>query len=386
MTNWELIIFYAVCFIPIVIIFSVMPYIGRRTLSFGVSIPAHEFDNEKLVEIRKRFAVNVVIFGALMTAVYIALIFIVSAETASVIMTVILLLYLAIVYIMYVQKWRQVKEIKTQMGWDTAVRSATAADTRFNKSRRSVSAAWFILYALIIIATAIIGLALYDSMPDQIVQKTDFSGNVTKTVDKSIGVIFFAPAIQAVMALLFAFIYWMMLRTPPVLDPDNPEESSRQNAVFRYRWSVYVVFGGLIMLLIFFAMQLSFVQLIGLKASTWIPLIGAGVMVIGAIVLSVTTGQSGSRVRVSKMPDGKEIRRDDDRYWRKGMFYVNKDDPALFVEKTVRRRVYIEFRTPGCCCDNGRDTGRHPCFGIIIHIIGRMTQITYQCLRFLYEE
>ena len=295
---------------------------------------------------RKQFALRVVVIGALLSAVYAALIFTMSAETAVIAITVIVLLYIVVVYTLYVQKWRQVKALKLQMGWDTQAASTAVADTRFHTHRRAVSAVWFILYALIILATVVIGLVLYDSMPDQIVQKMDFEGNATKITDKSIGLLFFAPAVQAVIAILFAFIYWMMLRIPPVLDADDPETTSRQNAVFRYRWSAYVVFGGVLLLLIFLVMQLSFAQVVGAKAALWIPLIGTGILVLGAVVLAATTGQSGSRVRVAAVSDGKQIRRDDDKYWKSGMFYVNKDDPALLVEKRFGVGFTLNFGRP----------------------------------------
>ena len=56
-------------------------------------------------------------------------------------------------------------------------------------------------------------------------------------------------------------------------------------------------------------------------------------IVAGAIVLSVTTGQGGDRVQMNKSSSGKVMNRDDDRYWKLGQFYFNREDPALFLEK-----------------------------------------------------
>lgn len=53
----------------------------------------------------------------------------------------------------------------------------------------------------------------------------------------------------------------------------------------------------------------------------------------GAFVLTLTTGQGVSRIQVVNGKGGKKINRDDDRYWKLGTFYINPDDPALFVEK-----------------------------------------------------
>src|SRR5699024_8557051 len=63
------------------------------------------------------------------------------------------------------------------------------------------------------------------------------------------------------------------------------------------------------------------------------PHIGALGMTIGAIALAVTTGQGGSRVKLTNETTEEVIDQDDDRYWKLGQFYYNKADPALFLEK-----------------------------------------------------
>ena len=246
MTNWMLMGSYLLCFVPVVVIFAAMPFIGRRTVCFGVAIPSGQYRHDELAGLRRGYAKSVSIIGALMSAVYIALVFIVPEGIASVLMGIFLLAYLTAVYSLYLRRWRQVKALKNRLGWETGTRSDAVADTRFYAGKRAVSPAWFGLHALIIMATVLIGVLLYDRIPAEVVQQTDFAGNVTRMAPKSIGLVMFAPILQAVISLVCAFIYWSMQRTPPVLDPDNPEVSSRQNAVFRYRWSAWVVGFGVV--------------------------------------------------------------------------------------------------------------------------------------------
>ena len=346
MTIWMLVVSYVLCFVPVVVMFAAMPYIGRKTICFGIAIPSGQYNHEALVGMRRGYARSVAVIGTLLSAVYAILIFIVPEIVASVLMGAFLLLYLTAVYALYLRRWRQVKALKSRMGWETEARSDAVADTRFFTGKRAVSPAWFVLHALIILATVLIGMLLYDSIPAEIVQQTDLNGNVTNMAVKTPGLIFFAPAMQAFISLICAFIYWSILRTPPVLDPDNPEVSSRQNAVSRYRWTAYIVAFGAVMLLSFMAVQLSFVQWIDSVAIGWASLIAAGAGVIGALLVTVTTGQSGSRVRLGKKADGGVIRRDDDKYWKFGVYYVNKDDPALFVEKRFGVGFTINFGRP----------------------------------------
>jgi uncharacterized membrane protein len=203
-----------------------------------------------------------------------------------------------------------------------------------------------LVYALIIVGTLIIGITMYDNMPDTVPMQTNMQGEVTRYAEKSFHLLLYAPALQALIALLMGFVYWMMLRTPPVIDPDNPEKSSAQNAAFRYGWSAFLVFGGILLQLIFLVMQLSFTMLISMQLAIWAPLGGTGLLVLAAVILSIKTGQSGSRIRVGQTKTGTVINRDDDKYWKWGAFYVNKDDPALFVEKRFGIGFTINFGRP----------------------------------------
>ena len=346
MNLWMLIISYALCFVPIAVMFAAMPYIGRRTVCFGISIPSGQHNHEELALLRSGYAKSVSLIGLLMTAAYVALMFVVTATAAELLLGIFLLAYLTAVYTLYLRRWKQVKALKARFGWETEARNDVVADTRFSAGKRAVSPAWFGLHVLIIIATVLIGVLLYDQMPAEVVQQTDLAGNVTRMAAKSIGLILFAPTVQASMLLVFAFIYWSMLKTPPVLDPDNPEVSSRQNAAFRYRWSAWTVAFGVLMLLTLFAVQLSITQLVDPMIVGWASMIATGLGVISALIVALATGQSGSRVRLGKKADGEVIRRDYDKYWKWGVYYVNREDPALFVEKRFGVGFTINFGRP----------------------------------------
>ena len=63
----------------------------------------------------------------------------------------------------------------------------------------------------------------------------------------------------------------------------------------------------------------------------------AFVLIILAAVMfyTIKVGQSGTRIEVDHLDvetDG-VIDSDDDRHWKFGLFYVNREDPSLMVEK-----------------------------------------------------
>ncbi len=367
MSVFEMILVYAICFLPLMIIFAIMPYIGRRNLTFGISIPPDSYNDNNLTNERKSFSKKVIVIGLIFCAASLASQFFLETALATGILTAIVFIYIFAISIVYLKAYKNVKSLKEKKGWTKNAHETAVADTNFTSSKRSVSSLWFLVYALIILATLVIGFSLYDNMPDKIVMQTDMQGNVTRMADKSYSVLLFGPAMQAIMAVLFGFVYWMMQRTPPVLDPDNPKDTSKQNTIFRYRWSAFTVFGGMGLLVIFLFMQLGFANILSQQATIWIPLGTTAVFVISAIILAVNTGQSGSRISVGKSTDGKVIKRDDDRYWKYGAFYVNKDDPAMFVEKRFGIGFTINFGKPAAVL---------LFFGFLAVIIGAVILIT----------
>lgn len=346
MSVGAIVLTFAICYVPIMVIFAIMPHIGRRTLTFGVSIPSSVHDDKRLREMRKSFSFSVIVIGLIICTLSVIPHLLWSSSAAVGVMTGLVFVYIIIIFGVYVSNFKKVKSIKEQEGWAVNVPVKSVADTKFSHQKRSVSALWFLLYIVIIAATLAAGILLYDQMPDKVIMQSDYDGNPTRMVEKSFKLIMFAPAIQAVMALLMGFVYWMMLRTPAVIDPEQPEISTVQNAKFRYRWSAFIVFLGMLLLLIFLFMQLTFLGIVPQSLVVWVPMVAAGGMVVAAIILSVTTGQSGSRIRVGKQTDGKTINRNDEKYWKGGLFYVNKNDPALFVEKRFGVGFTINFGRP----------------------------------------
>ena len=138
----------------------------------------------------------------------------------------------------------------------------------------------------------------------------------------------------------------MFKRTPLVIDAENPTESSKQNAVFRYRWSVFSFLGGLIMLVIFMMIMLGTIGFLSMVSIFYISMAGVVLIVAAAIALSITTGQSGSRVKIGKTKEEKTINREDDKYWKAGLIYFNREDPAFFVEKRFGIGTTINFARP----------------------------------------
>jgi len=101
----------------------------------------------------------------------------------------------------------------------------------------------------------------------------------------------------------------------------------------KYRWSIFLFATGLMTLLIFTQIIIAMFTNFPVWITLFMPMFLVMIILVYAIVLSVKTGQSGSRLNTAEQKSGDEITRDDDSYWKLGSLYYNKEDPAVFVEK-----------------------------------------------------
>ena len=72
------------------------------------------------------------------------------------------------------------------------------------------------------------------------------------------------------------------------------------------------------------------------------------IILIATAIYAFKIGQSGSRINVTVEDESvtgiTDI--DDDKYWKAGIFYVNKNDPSIFVEKRFGVGWTLNFANP----------------------------------------
>ncbi|MCX7710042.1 MAG: DUF5808 domain-containing protein [Clostridia bacterium] len=325
---------FFICYLPILFYSAFMPYLTRKTESFGVSIPEEIYDDPEVQRIRSTYRSSVLAFG-----VVFAIFSLFTGLAAPLTVTYIFLpigtlIQLVIMAVFYLHGHRQMKSLKEKSNWLSNKQQVTMVDTDFRKRKLFVSPLWFMLYVVGVAITLGIGFTFYENMPFRVPMQFDFSGEVTRYAEKSTGTILFAPLMQVFITFIMAFSYWSIGKAKQQIDVSHPEESIETNRIFRYRWSAFTVFSGLALVIMFGIMQLTIVGIIKNTLSMIVvPLGFSGIIVIAAIVLSITTGQGGSRIRLPFSKYNGYVNRDEDRHWKWGVFYFNPDDPSIFVEK-----------------------------------------------------
>ena len=68
-------------------------------------------------------------------------------------------------------------------------------------------------------------------------------------------------------------------------------------------------------------------------------------VIIGSIAISLVYGQAGSRL-FRRMQGDDYLPDDDDEHWKLGIFYVNRDDPSVFLPERFGIGWTINFGRP----------------------------------------
>ncbi|KAJ49554.1 putative membrane protein [Clostridium tetanomorphum] len=315
-----------------------MPKLTRKEIFFGVRIPEKELDNIKLKNIESSYIKICLILGIpyiilltylMYTYIENPLIFILG-----------MILYLLINFVIYFSIHNKVKNIKSYYGWDKGKQQVVIIDTNFTMNKNKnvlVSQLWFLIPLTLIILNIIIGYNVYPNLPEKLPIHWNFAGEIDRYTIKSPKIIYQFPLIQFFMLIVLYFSYKSIGWSKQQISSSNPEESLEKNRIFRRLWSGYMVFISIMMQLIFTLANMTTLLVIKISASIIMLsiLIPTTLILIVSIILSIKTGQGGSRIKLKNGTGFNTIitERNDDKYWKLGSFYVNKDDPAIFVEK-----------------------------------------------------
>ncbi len=332
-----------VIFIPIAVMMAMMPYVTRKTESFGVTIPEHIYNDQELQKMRKLYAVVTVVFSLIIMVVMWAM---KEILLQTIIFTCCLIAYLIGHFLIYLVFHYRMKALKGKRNWEFTKKQVIAVDTEFRKQKLIYSNAWFIIHVLVTAVTTVLTYVFYDRIPNRYPTHYDLFGNVTNWTEKSYSAVFELPAVQLFLTVLFVWMNNMIANSKQQLNVGNPEKSIQQNVRFRRRWSLFLMLSSLGIIVLFFFIQLSLVAAVSVKA---VMIGGIAIIVlilIGSIGLSMITGQGGSNIKTTSNEENGIIGYDDDHYWKLGIFYFNHNDPSIWVEKRFGSGWTMNFAQP----------------------------------------
>lgn len=321
-----------------------MPALTGPTLPFGVRVPASHADAPVIAEQRRRYRRSVAGAGGAFVLAGVAL----SATGPNRLVGPLAVLAVAGVCVAaYVRARGAIRAVKQREDWYQGLRQTVAVDTSLRTSPERFPWLWALPALLVLGATATDGVLRYPSMPERLPVHYGGSGVVDRLAAKSVGTAFAPVFAQAGATALILVVMWFVFRARADLDPARPAATALQHRHFTVRITAAV--------LVLAACANLTVLLAAWRiwdgARTVSPLALLAPTLIGlAVVLGVAirTGRNGSRLPVEEGPPVPGVvHQDDDAHWRLGgLFYVNRQDSAVFVPKRFGIGWTVNFGNP----------------------------------------
>lgn len=295
------------------IVLVLAPLTTRRTVQFGVRVPPAQLTNPILGRARRGYFVS-----SAVVAVCALVILIIVGGTPAWYSRVILLGQILADFGCYWWAHRRVEKVKAAEGWFAGQRQTVVADTSWRTQPQRFPIAWLVPALTVIVATLVIGVLRYPHLPARL----DENG---KEVAKSVARVFAVLVAQVYVTGLGSGLLVLVHHARPDLDTADPAASLRG-----YRKALGAVARAALILLACVDLTLL---LAGLQQ--WQVIAVPGVLVLLPVVLGMV-GLFGTVVRVGRQRARTAVAagardRDDDRFWKGGLVYVNRDDPALMV-------------------------------------------------------
>lgn len=328
------------------------PDYARKEVLFGVRIPYEKRNEESVIEIKKQYKKEYLIIGIPVAIVSTLLLYFYYVNV--IIIFLVILVDTLTYYICFLKSRKKLMALKKQMRWVTNYKNQfVTVDTKFRNEKNKrviISWWWFVIPFSIAAVNLIAGIVRYKYLPEIVPGHWNMEGVADVWNHKSISTIIALPIVQSVMTVLLMVCNLMIARAKQQIRSSDPEISIEQNRVFRYRMSIYLLIVSIILTFIFTAT--NFVRLgvfnITMKQMDPLLMISTLFLIMGIVILMFTTGQGGSRVKIKNKSGEQEKHndRDDDSYWKLGIFYFNPDDPSIFVEARTGFGWDVNFGRP----------------------------------------
>lgn len=338
-------LFFIFLNISIGLLMGITPYINRRDIPFGVSIPVTDKTKEVVNAQKKSY-----LFINLGIAIIINIgIFLygqfkpnIPEEKLVYLCIVSLFIMLGISLVSYVLKHNELKKYKQTLSLEMKQTKKIVVDLSFRDEKLIFPTSYLVgINLAFVLVTVLLTVFNYQNIPDKLVTQWDFNMNPTTITEKTWGSVMMIPAMQVFITIVMAISNQAYLSAKQQIDGKNPTASSTKSKKFRRQSSLLNLVISILTQLLFVSIQLVTVfESISPKVVMILSLVFT-ILIIGLVLwFSLYYGQSGDRLKTIEIneeeaPKGNIVTGDDDENWKLGMFYFNKQDPSFWVEKRM---------------------------------------------------
>ncbi|MBP2242675.1 putative membrane protein [Cytobacillus eiseniae] len=314
---------------------TAIPYLVKRTIVFGVTIPEKHIHDKRLTSYKKRYAVITFLISIILLGIFTTYALTVqpTEDQMALIGTFILFAIILISMSLYFYFHGKTIQLKKANKWVENLKQVQMTDLSIRSQDEMLP--WYVYLLPIIVTLGLIVYTIpqYDILPDQIPTHWGPNGEADAFTAKSPISAIQLPLVLFVMQLMFLGIHFAQKNSGIKLSATSKAASQKRQLTLRKYTSWFLFLTSLLVTMLFSFLQLTTIHPDIFKDTTMIamPFVFILVILIGTIIFAVKVGRADKQSNVQFK--GEITDKDEDMYWKGGLFYFNKNDPSIFVEK-----------------------------------------------------
>lgn len=326
---------FTVMYIFVLALQVFVPYLIRETIVFGVTVPEQNIKHPSLKRAKSIYTKVMVIVGLTLLIIMLAINWTIafSEPVQGILFICILFGMLTVSMILYWINHQKISKLKEMEQWGVSLKQVRAVD--LTARSRDEMLPWPFFVAPMGITAFLIGFTLlnYGLMPKSIAVHWGPSGAADDWVDKTFLTALSLPIVTLMMQCMMWGIVDSIKRSAIKLAVNHKEESLESQLKTRKfaSWFVMLISYGLTML--FTVLQLSNIYPVLADGNKLLPffILFLALVLGGTLVFAWKMRQWRLAYTADVVTGMTDV--DEDRYWKGGLVYINREDPSIFVEK-----------------------------------------------------
>lgn len=331
---------------------AAIPYLVKSTIVFGVSIPEQYTTERPIIMFKKLYCIIILISGGLLMLIVSVMMGTTSLSDATKMMLGVSsqFVVLFISMFLYLFLHAKVNRLKHQHQWSAPFKQLRITDLAIRAKDEMLPTVLFIAPMLITIGLIGYTSTRYGALPNNIPIHWGPSGQpdafTTKTPFTAVSLLVILFILQTMFLTMHYFIQQSGIRTSAV----RIKSSQIQKLAFRKytSWLLFFIVVLVTILFSFFQLTIIHPDIVDDRIMFSVPFAFLMLTLIATGIYAFKAGQSGTRIgtNVEEPVDELVMDVDEDCYWKLGVFYVNRQDPSIFVEKRFGVGWTINFANP----------------------------------------
>lgn len=323
----------------IIAIQAFLPKFLRENNVFGVFIPDTHVKDIRIMEMKKKYTTIVLTGGIGILLIFLGWLGLARPSEQNVVFVGMIAQIMAMVLSigLYAKNHITLANWKKEEIWTSGQIEKRVVDLQFREQLKLLPTIFFILPMLVPISLGIYGLSQFDTLPSQIPTHWGPTGEADRFAEKTWLSVSILPLMTIGLQVMLLFFNEAMKQSGAKIQVQRKKQSRAQQLAFRKysSWLLFVITISLTVLMGY--LQLTIIAAETMSSGVTLAFtIGFLMVIFGSVFYyTVKVGQSGTRISVDAQEENQEgiMDLDDDRYWKMGLIYVNKEDPSILVEK-----------------------------------------------------